>query len=448
MPALSRLAAVLTASASAVVATRVLDLDLANPSTFSLGDPLRDEFDCQARQLALEYAAYLQPWRPAAVFQEIADALNGSPEKAQGCVIDAAKVVAKLSSPSPLRTKPAERIVAPQNGGLTLFVDASSGNDANNGTQAFPYATVGAALTASRANAGWNTIVLRAGTYRPGTIVLTAADSGLTLQAFPGEEVWLSGGYPLVGNTWAPYSVNSSAWVMQDNANAIFGQVPSAQVWFFGTTPTPEACGAACQANSTAGGGCDVWTWHDQNQGDYALQCYFRSDGVWDPSYETGHVAGRHAPGPNVWSTSLAGTQFASNGVPGLRQDGVRMIRARYPNANPETQFFFVPQAFTAASWTPQSAPRTPDTEYNLPASYLNRNTTVSSFQTWTGGVGGTCDRFSPAAGYWCSTKVQGGGSQIFFEPTAFQIPNSTLPNWPYADPSTAIIQVWRNGHW
>lgn len=228
--------------------------------------------------------------------------------------------------------------------------------------------------------------------------------------------------------------------------NTVYNQVPSAAVWDAGTTTTAEACQAICQANYTAGGPSTVWTWHDANQGEYALHCYLRSDGLWDAIADGGHVSGRLAPGKNIWAASLAG--LGLQGVPGLRWNGNRLIRARYPNANPETDGFMPPAVIRANSWTPQSSPRAPDTQIDLPASYLDRNTTVSSFQTYTAGIGGTCDRFQPDAGYWCSNNVQGGGSVIYYVPTAMQADNTTLPNLPYKNATGAIIQTWRPGHW
>ena len=45
----------------------------------------------------------------------------------------------------------------------------------------------------------------RAGTfYLPAPLVLSPADSRVTFMAYPGEEVWISGGVPVAGVTWAP----------------------------------------------------------------------------------------------------------------------------------------------------------------------------------------------------------------------------------------------------
>lgn len=49
-------------------------------------------------------------------------------------------------------------------------------------------------------------------------------------------------------------------------------------------------------SQNTSFGGCNAWTWHDTTQGSYALDCYFRYDGVWDPKSAPGHVSGKVVP--------------------------------------------------------------------------------------------------------------------------------------------------------
>lgn len=214
--------------------------------------------------------------------------------------------------------------------------------------------------------------------------------------------------------------------------------------------PSWQACEALCQANYTAGGPCVVWTWHSQFvEPQYQLQCWLRLDGKVDVTPDANHTAGylrnAHAQTPNMWVADLTSLNVQS--IPGLRLDNKRLVRARYPNADPETNGFMPPAVFRA-NWTPQQLPRTPDTEINLPKSVIDRNTTASMFQVFTAGIGGTCERFQPNAGYWCSTSVQGGGSVIYYVPIAMQASQSILPNSPYANPLGAIIQTWRPGHW
>ena len=61
-------------------------------------------------------------------------------------------------------------------------------NDANDGSIGHPVKTIAHGVALARGGGGGGTVVLRAGTFRPAeTVVLTAADSGLTLQNYPGE---------------------------------------------------------------------------------------------------------------------------------------------------------------------------------------------------------------------------------------------------------------------
>ena len=413
---------------------------------------VRDQFDCEMRELAVEFAAQLQPLRAAQAFADVADALDGTPEKAQGCsvrggaALRAATANATATSRFPLLHKPAR---APTAGGQTFYV-ATTGSDGNAGTMAAPFATLAAAVAATRATPGWDTILLRGGTYyNVPTTVLTAADSGLTIQNFPGEEVWLSGAKPLVGITWAPYNVGnaSASWQVFQDTSAIYGGTgfPSQVV---DNVPDWPSCEALCDANRRAGGPCSVWTWHSPNvEPQYRLQCWLRLDGVWSPTGDANHTSGRLASGPNVWMADLSQTGLAA--VPGLRYaQGPRLQRAQFPNFDREAKGMMPPGVFRA-SWTPQQGKRAPDTQVDLPRSTIDRNSSASMFQVWTGGIGGTCEgQFQPAAGYWCSTNVQGGGSVIYYVPMAMQASTAILPNSPYANPVGAVVQTWRPGHW
>lgn len=211
-----------------------------------LRDPIQDDFDCKMRTLALDYAEYIQPWRSADVFQGIADALNGTPEKAADCTVayEGSRPTIASGSASRFRQPP---LVAPRNGGITVYV-SPTGSDSNNGTIDAPMKTLPAALAATRANEGWDTIVMRQGTYYASvaagvpnpTLALGPADSGLTVQAFPGEDVWLSGGVPLVGITWNVSNITTTQWVMVNNS---VGNQPTCCLyavcgWVGATAPT------------------------------------------------------------------------------------------------------------------------------------------------------------------------------------------------------------------
>ncbi|MCC7491331.1 MAG: NPCBM/NEW2 domain-containing protein [Fimbriimonadaceae bacterium] len=83
------------------------------------------------------------------------------------------------------------------------FYVAPTGADTNAGTLAAPFATLERARDAVRGTGG--TVVLRGGVYRrSATLALTAADSGVTWAAYPGEQPRLLGGLPLPAAAFQP----------------------------------------------------------------------------------------------------------------------------------------------------------------------------------------------------------------------------------------------------
>lgn len=319
-------------------------LVLASTLALAAADAVRDELDCKMRSLAIEFAAHIQPWRPASTFAEIADALNGASEKAQGCTVAAPAGLGDGGRRfGPVDAAPR----VPLGGNFSTWYVSPAGSDSNDGSVGAPFATLPRALAASRANTGSNQIVLRAGTYfLASTIVLGAADAGLVVQSFPGEEAWVSGAIPLPTLAWKPYNVSNGTGAWEGpmaNTNAVFAAQPGAGIVVFGTTPTVAACESACEANYASTGQCTIYTWHDTTvEPQYVNQCWFRTDGIWAPHTEAGHFSGRRlGASMNVWMASLAGTGVTA--VPGLRLDGARLTRARYPNGFPETKGFMPP---------------------------------------------------------------------------------------------------------
>ena len=144
-------------------------------------------------------AQKLQPWRPAAAFAEIADALNGAVE-ARNCSVAPAAALPGATARRTLSFPLPSTAASP----ITVFVDAARGADAADGSLGAPLATVEAALAmVRRARTGalqgsHATIVLREGVYPlAATLQLDAADSHLTLQAYPDEDATISGATPL-----------------------------------------------------------------------------------------------------------------------------------------------------------------------------------------------------------------------------------------------------------
>jgi len=101
--------------------------------------------------------------------------------------------------------------------GLTVYVNASGGNDGGNGSESSPLATLGGGLGLVRRQRSPNAtscIVLRQGVhYLSSTLTLDSEDSGMIWTSAPGDgPVWVSGGVALTGSAtqWSPYNVSGS----------------------------------------------------------------------------------------------------------------------------------------------------------------------------------------------------------------------------------------------
>jgi hypothetical protein len=202
----------------------VLTLMLACTSSLGvLANGPTQSYDCSMRATALEYAMAIQPFRTAQDFQDVADALNGSPQfGTYNCGVSPSTVQfpayrLPYSSPlppgKPMPWKDPSAPLPPSDASTaTFYIDPVGGSDSNPGTQASPFLTIQKGVDASRATGSTgNTLVLRAGTfYLPAPVLLGTTDSGLTFTSYPGEDVWISGGIPLPSLTWTPFRVNSS----------------------------------------------------------------------------------------------------------------------------------------------------------------------------------------------------------------------------------------------
>jgi hypothetical protein len=158
-------------------------------------------FDCKTRHLAMEYAHSIQPFRSKADFAVLAEVLDmhgGGPGGPAQCF----NVTAPDNAPDAFT--PTFPIPST---GIVVYADSVNGKDTAAGTMAAPFSTIGAALAATRKGKGGGTIVLRKGVYYgEQALNLTAADSGLTIQNYNGEEAWLSGAKKLK-TKWTKWQV-------------------------------------------------------------------------------------------------------------------------------------------------------------------------------------------------------------------------------------------------
>lgn len=101
-----------------------------------------------------------------------------------------------------------EQVALESCSGTCVYVDPAKGDDkTNSGAIGSPFKTIAAGIASVRKAASPPaTVVLRAGTHWLNeTLVLTPADSGLTLRTYPGETATVSGGAPLSNLEWKPH---------------------------------------------------------------------------------------------------------------------------------------------------------------------------------------------------------------------------------------------------
>lgn len=439
-----------------------------------LNDTAADKtsLDCPLRQIGLDYAVSLQPFRSAAAFHEIADALNGAIEAANCSV--APKLLAETSSAS--RVGWAE-LPAAGSGVTLVYADPTKGSDTSgDGSKAKPFATIQRSLKAvwsarSQLQSGRPrhlsrapyTIVLRAGTFYLGsTINLDSASSFVSFNAYPGEEVYISGAAPIKGVEWTPVKPPARA-AYEIKQGCLAAQFDAAPAGVYSAGKATSMCDAmaACAgfvinaktkvvnfktevfwapagSSKTHGGSTDC-------TGDNIGAVYIKNFG-----YSRG-VA------PSLFVADISGLKLGVN-IEGLRVNGQRMIRARYPNARTVEQMDAM--QVLADDWTKQPMDKTAEYTYN--PSYPARMDTIVDtkqseefFSTFKLGVGGPCaQRFTPRASYWCSNTSEGGGPGPYSAPVGMTVSNANeslphLSTWKDSfDAKGSIVHSWRAGRW
>lgn len=406
------------------------------------------ELDCLLRSLAWEYGQHLGSLpgaSPAMLppFRTLFDALRLSAD----CGL----------TPPPPEPRGAGPTVAPRSAAraaATYYADPVHGSDSNAGTLSSPFLTVGRALAASRAGPAPASIVLRGGTFFvPETLELLPADSGLSIAAFPGESATLSGGLPLSNLTWTradvppspPLSPPTTGSLLAWNGSSCVknpGESHPGVCVPLGTTPDAPACAALCLASGAtqANASCTGYTWHDNTTGPWHGWCYGREDGYNHVDGEPGHVSAWRLEPVELWSTVLpAGMPLFDQLFYGA--SGVRAVRARWPNSNPEIDIS--PNGYTSASsWLPPAA-FPPPVEFH-PRS-PNRSAYDPFFPSFQWGVNGTVGNFTTGS-FWGTTHPPAGDQ--YRVPSGVVLPPNAPPNASSWDTSGAVLHAFHCGGW
>lgn len=218
-----RLLTILTSAvATAVVASSI--------STTPLYPTVANKaLDCAVRSAAKDFALAIQPDGPAAP-SAVFDALELGVYCGLARPHDRGYDSARGASASH-----ATRLPRSGNSAASFYVDAAKGNDSNSGTESAPFQTIGRGVAACRAARGRSSgspcsVLLRdsAPFYLSATLALGPADSGLSIESFPGEHPVLSGAVPLPASTeWSPWQPGNgtNVWVARATLAATPGSL-------------------------------------------------------------------------------------------------------------------------------------------------------------------------------------------------------------------------------
>ena len=354
--------------------------------------------DCPLRQIGLDFAKKLQPFRSAAAFKEVADALNGA-EEAQHCSVKVGAdeiVGAGASLDSAIVTAPASAAAASRvlsyplpTSGHVIFVDPrmAVGSDlTGTGAMASPFRSIERAMEEVRAvrakaghavaaNAPRSTIVLRAGVFHlTATLQVTPDDSQLTFQAYPGEEVGISGTTPLTGVSWTPYTAPARpAYEYRPGGLTAGFDVMAEGPYTLASAITMCDAMPACAAfsyNSSSPSPSGTVTVSFKH-----AVFYVKSNAASTWVKNVGY--GATGPKPNVYVADVSAAPIAA-AVDGVRVSGVRGIRARYPNAG--TAELLGAMQIVADRWIPQKQSTKANSTFN-PASPLRPTAAQNFFQ-------------------------------------------------------------------
>ena len=388
------------------------------------------KLDCAIKELAWDYAKKLLPWQGD--FTSAYDALQ-----LEAC---------NVSRTSSKRYKPRAftHSVTLNADAVTIYVDANKGSDSNPGTLGEPVKTVmqGVRLYRLHSVSGQQGIIyLRAGTYYLSeTISLDPEDSNLVISGYQNEKATISGGKEYTFD-WKAV-VNEMGPIMP-GVNAIYGATSgpgtsSVHAWYYGKVANATVCQMACEKNTT----CFAFTWHDSTTGDFALMCYFRIDGLWVCTLEAGHYSGKKL---EIYASDLSSQN--PNKFTTLFINGRRSIRARYPDANPETMgLYTTPTGYVskAEGWLPpQKTPAAEEIHIQSPA---RNGTHFPEFQI---GMGGPVEVFQPPESYWGTKSPTGGGGRTYEITTGLVYSSEEgFANRTWSDPTTGVVHAYHCAHW
>jgi len=419
-------------------------------------------FDCEVRKLAWEYSKLLRPDKQN--FRSVFEALQ-----LQNCNMSTPKAP-DTWQPSAKSDDTLQHCFDANSPSFRVFVDARNGHDEKNtGSIQDPLLTIRAAVDAARGKGTKDhpaCIILRDGHHEVlETIHVTSDLSYTRIVGFPGESPVI-GGQTLNITQWESYKIEKRIDLMP-GLNNVYKRAVSRDdtdtIKYIGTFSNYSACAIASLASFK--GPFTSIVYHGASLDEFRGQCFGVTDGYWKPEAQS-NVSTGVVVSQNVWRTHVPGVAR----IPGLRKNGRRAIRAKFPNGNPELSGEWLEGAEPGMGggdyvrgwnplamkneWMPPRPPASPAEEIVITADDwpgVDWPMTQEGGSTWTGegdwgefhmGLGGTCQNdVNPPMGYWCANNPP---RQI----TSHMSPDGLV--WEralkYSNASTGVIQAWRGG--
>lgn len=424
-------------------------------------------FDCAVRKLAYEYGKETRPERGD--FRTLFEALQ-----LQHCDMKTPAEFDHYTSPD----------FGAASATTSVFVSLD-GKDTNDGTMKKPFASIARAVDAVKGKKN-SEILLRAGSYFvPEAVNIGSESAGLTIRNYKGEDVEVTGGvaFTIPKSAWEVYK-QEKGWDMHTGMNNVYGTAQAGTdtntVKYMGTFDNIDDCKSALDADKDKKGPFQAFTYHHTDfDATFGGQCFGRTDVYWSPHKQSNVDSGYYKQ-QNVWRADVS--SLGLDEMPGLRLNGKRAIRAKYPNGDPEQSGLYLEGADAGTGyggdyvhgWVPLSA----NTEWVKPARKPDAESLVITADDWpsvewpmsedggsrwTGegawgeyhlGMGGYCDDLDPPIGYWCSmdpprgqcwdkeTNEGSGCTQTHMSPDGMVFERAK----GYADPTGAVVQSWRGG--
>ena len=458
------------ASIAAMALCHILARTVHSDSSQLSGTPagVSLSYDCSMRKQAYSFGMKTLPSRGA--FRELYDALQ-----LQECGVPIPSQQSGTWTPPTYPT--------PSDTTHTLIYVDSTTTLPPSGTKANPFPTLQDALLFAKGKATEKrptVILMRKGAYHVSELLIDNSLSYVTVQNFEGEEVVLSGGVPVSapGEGWVQHRVADPSWeAVLDRSNVQAELVgpgnSSAYITYIGTFDSAEECFVAAKGKSSV----HSITWLGPLDDDYKNQCFSQTSSSWAPIVKAGSVA-THLTSYNIWKIDLKDHNKADLGAfNGLRVNGGRAVRAKYPNGSPEDSAALYDTldlvgggvyrggwVSSATAW--QGPSRTEISQREAATDILRTDNSSWRNVSWSysplpgfdenmQGVGDWgafqvargpfCENMKPSAGYWC-TGTAPRGITAHYSPQGFDF-SSNLPQAAnYSNPEGAVVNVWRGG--